>query len=86
MCEDYRAGATRDHELDEADRGTRKIQCPILPLSAAQDELEEWFDVVEVWRRWADDVQGRGLDSGHFLAEERPVETTEELLRFLRDE
>jgi haloacetate dehalogenase len=82
MCEDYRAGATYDHEADEADRGTRRIQCPVLALWAARDELEDWFDVLEVWRGWAEDVSGRGLDCGHFLAEERPDEVADELLAF----
>jgi haloacetate dehalogenase len=84
MCEDYRAGATYDFDLDEADRGRRRIQCPVLALWAGQDELEKWFDVLEVWRGWADDVTGRALDSGHFLAEERPDEVASELRAFFR--
>jgi hypothetical protein len=28
-------------------------------------------------------VYGRALDCGHFLAEERPMETTDELMAFL---
>ena len=32
ICEDYRAGVTIDCELDEADRGNRKIACPVLAL------------------------------------------------------
>ena len=32
MCEDYRAGATFDFALDEADRGRRRITCPVLAL------------------------------------------------------
>jgi haloacetate dehalogenase len=84
MCEDYRAGATYDFDLDEADRGRRRIQCPVLALWAGQDELEKWFDVLEVWRGWADDMTGRALDSGHFLAEERPDEVASELRAFFR--
>jgi haloacetate dehalogenase len=85
MCEDYRAGATYDHDADEADRGKRRIQCPVLALWAGRDELGDWFDVPAVWREWADDVQGRALDCGHFLAEERPDEVAKELLAFFRD-
>ncbi len=85
MCEDYRAGATVDDELDEADRAAgRKIGCPVLALWAARDELPRWFDVVETWRAWADKVEGRGIDAGHFLAEESPAEVGETLLEFLR--
>ena len=32
MCEDYRAGATYDRAADEADRGKRKIGCPVQVL------------------------------------------------------
>ncbi|MBA3620407.1 MAG: alpha/beta hydrolase [Acidothermales bacterium] len=73
MCEDYRAGAGIDDELDEADRAAgRRITCPVLALWSARDELPRWFDVLEVWRCWADDVRGFGVDAGHFLAEEAP--------------
>jgi haloacetate dehalogenase len=82
MCEDYRAGATIDFELDEADRGRCSIECPVLALWSGREELGRWFDVVDVWRQWADDVRGRALDCGHFLAEEAPEETYEELRSF----
>ncbi len=83
MCQDYRAGAKIDHELDEADLAAgRRIACPVLVLWAGQDELGRWFDVLETWRRWADDVRGRAVDAGHFLAEERPDEVAEELRAF----
>jgi haloacetate dehalogenase len=83
MCQDYRAGATVDQKLDEADRAAgRRIRCPVLALWAGQDELGVWFDVIGTWRRWADDVRGRALDCGHFLAEERPDEVANELRAF----
>lgn len=82
MCEDYRAGATIDFTLDEADRGSRAIACPVLALWGRQGRLDAWYDVLAVWRDWADDVQGRALDSGHYLAEEAPDETYAELHAF----
>jgi haloacetate dehalogenase len=83
MCEDYRAGATYDHEADEADLAAgRKIACPVLVLWAGRGELEEWWDVLGIWRAWADDVRGRPLDCGHYLAEEAPEETYAELRAF----
>jgi len=83
MCEDYRAGATIDHELDEADRAAgRRIACPVLALWAGRDELGRWFDVLQVWRRWAGDVRGRAIDCGHHLAEEAPHEVYAELRAF----
>src|SRR5918911_3801852 len=39
MCEDYRAGATIDFALDEADRGHKHISCPVLALWAGGGEL-----------------------------------------------
>ena len=83
MCEDYRAGATIDFELDEEDRRAgRRIACPVLALWAGRDELGRWFDVLDVWRRWAGDVRGRAIDCGHFLAEEAPHEVYAELRAF----
>ena len=85
MCEDYRAGATIDRELDEADRGRRRIAAPVLALWAGRGELGRWYDVLEIWRDWADDVCGRAVDCGHFLAEEAPDETYAELSAFFAD-
>ena len=82
ICEDYRAGATFDYQLDEADRGTRKIACPLLALWGSRGALHNWYDVLAIWRDWADDVRGRAIESGHFLAEEAPDETYEELRAF----
>jgi haloacetate dehalogenase len=77
MCEDYRANATYDFELDEADRRAGlKIQCPVLVLWARQADLEELYgDPLAIWREWANEVQGTALDSGHYMAEEAPEAT-----------
>jgi haloacetate dehalogenase len=82
FCEDYRAGATIDRELDEADRGKRRIACPVLVLWAGHDDVERWLDVIEVWRQWADDVRGKPIESGHYLAEEAPEPTFKALRAF----
>jgi haloacetate dehalogenase len=83
MCEDYRAGTTIDFELDERDRGAKRIECPLLVLWGNRGKLAELYDdVLGIWRGWADDVRGRPLDCGHFLAEEAPDETLAELLAF----
>ena len=85
MCEDYRAGATIDFALDEADRGAKRIECPVLVLWGSRGKLGELYDdVLGIWRGWADDVSGRALDCGHFLAEEKPDETLAELLAFFQ--
>jgi haloacetate dehalogenase len=83
-CEDYRAGATIDLEHDAADRD-RKIACPLLAIWGARSEFLRRFDVLAVWRDRAENVTGRSLDCGHFLAEERPEETAAELEAFLSD-
>jgi haloacetate dehalogenase len=83
ICEDYRAAATLDYERDEADRRAgRRIACPVLALWGREGRLEEWYDVLDVWRGWAEDVRGRALDCGHYLPEEAPEETYAELRTF----
>ena len=81
-CEDYRAGATYDFALDEADRGRKKIGVPLLALWGARGEVGKWYDVLAVWRDWAGDVRGSAIDAGHFLAEENPDATYDALHAF----
>jgi haloacetate dehalogenase len=82
MCEDYRAGATYDRLLDEEDRGKKKISCPVQVLWGGKGAVGAWYDVLEVWRDWADDLRGEALDCGHFIPEEKPLETVRALRRF----
>jgi haloacetate dehalogenase len=80
MCEDYRAGATIDRALDEADRAAgRRIEAPLLALWGAHGIPAQGENPLEVWRRWATDVSGKGIACGHFLPEEAPEETAEAL-------
>jgi haloacetate dehalogenase len=84
MCEDYRAGATIDCALDQADRDAgRRIACPVLALWGAQGLVGKLYDVLGIWRDWAENVEGGALDCGHYLAEEKPEETLAALLPFL---
>ncbi len=79
-CADYRAGATIDVEHDEADRKSgKRISCPLLVLWGGGRK----GDLLPVWRRWAVNVHGEGLDCGHFLQEELPQETASRLFAFL---
>ncbi|HEX5378123.1 MAG TPA: alpha/beta hydrolase [Phenylobacterium sp.] len=82
MCEDYRAGASYDVAADQADRGVRKIPCPVQILWGGKGALAAWYDVLAVWREWADDVTGQAIDCGHFIPEERPAETLAALRSF----
>jgi haloacetate dehalogenase len=47
--------------------------------------MERNYDVEAVWREYANDVRGKPIDAGHYLAEERPDETVQELRDFLRE-
>ncbi len=83
ICEDYRAGAGIDRDHDDADLGTRRIQCPLLALWSARGALPRLYgDVLEVWRPWAAAVSGHGLDTSHFLVEDRPDEVARALTTF----
>jgi haloacetate dehalogenase len=81
-CEDYRASASIDLVHDEADFSS-KITCPVQALWGLHGMMERQFDVLDCWReRSAADVVGKALDCGHFLAEEQPEATVDELLAF----
>jgi haloacetate dehalogenase len=58
ICEDNRAAVTPNTQLDEAERGMRKISCPALLLWGLQAKLNEWCDVLAIWREWAEEIQG----------------------------
>jgi len=81
ICEDYRAGATFDRELDEADKGARRITCPLLVLWGARGPVGA-LDPLAVWREWADDVRGGPVDCGHHIPEEAPDATIAALRDF----
>ena len=85
MLEDYRAGFSVDRYHDDEDYAAgRKVKCPTLLLWSLKDDLEELYgDPVKIWKAWAEDVRGRGIDSGHHMAEEVPEELADELRAFL---
>jgi haloacetate dehalogenase len=84
ICEDYRAGATVDRAHDDADLGHRRIACPLLALWSARGALPRLYgDVLDVWRPWADEVNGFGVDASHFLVEDQPELTGRALVDFL---
>jgi len=83
MVEDYRAGLGIDRRHDEEDRAAgRRLACPTLVLWSLRDDLEQLYgDPLAVWRPWAEDLRGFGIDSGHHMAEDAP----EALAAALRD-
>jgi haloacetate dehalogenase len=87
MIEDYRAGLGIDRAHDQADRRAgRRLACPLLVLWSRHDDLERLYgDVLAVWRGWAREPRGRGLDCGHHMAEEAPEELARELIAFLAE-
>jgi haloacetate dehalogenase len=83
-CNDYRAGQTCDLADDEADRTAGKtIECPLLALWGTAGIPANFPDPLSVWRGWARNISGGGIDCGHFLAEENPEATLARLLPFL---
>lgn len=87
MLEDYRAGLTIDAEHERADRAAgRRLAMPALVLWSLRDDLEQLHgDPLAIWRDWADDVRGHGIESGHHMAEEAPVELAAALADFFAE-
>ena len=81
-CEDYRAAATIDLVHDKHDL-RKKLRMPVLALWGKHGVVEALFDCLRDWREVAEDVRGKALNCGHFLAEEKPREVLAELRRFL---
>ena len=87
MCEDYRASASIDLKIDEADaKEGKKIQCPLLALWAASGAMGKLYDVLGIWKQEGVNVSGKGLPppANHSLQESSPQETLAELQKFLK--
>jgi haloacetate dehalogenase len=85
MCEDYRASASIDLKIDEADiKAGKKIQCPLLTLWAATGAMGRLYDVLGIWKDEGVEVSGKGLPGNHSLQESAPKETLEEIRKFLK--
>lgn len=85
VCEDYRAGADIDLEIDEADdKAGHKISAPVLALWGGKGVVGHLWDVLATWRAKATSVSGRALDCGHLLPEEQPRAVLAELQAFFR--
>jgi haloacetate dehalogenase len=83
ICADYRASFHIDRQHDAEDREAgRRIGCPVLVHWGAEEEAMA-EGPLEVWRGWADDVQGGPVPSGHFLPEEASDEVLASLREFL---
>ncbi len=82
-CDDYRAGATIDWQLDRKDREAgHRIAAPTLALWGSAGIASEGHDPQAVWQPWCDRLEGHAIDAGHFIVEEAPKATLEALLAF----
>ncbi|KAL3468093.1 Alpha/Beta hydrolase protein [Aspergillus heterothallicus] len=83
-CEDYRAGVFYDRVYDEDDlEQGKKIELPVLAIWGKKWLAGGGVSPLDVWRQYAVDVEGKGLDCGHFIPEEDPEALAKELLPFL---
>ena len=58
------------------------MTCPLLVLWGEKGVVNRLFKPLEDWRSVATDVRGRTLPCGHYLAEEQPDATFDELSAF----
>ena len=84
MCEDYRASANMDMDIDKADIAAGKtIDCPLNVLWGDSAAMGRLYDVLGIWQMEATSAQGRAMPGGHTFQAENPEPTYEELKRFL---
>ncbi|MQX36304.1 alpha/beta fold hydrolase [Roseospira navarrensis] len=84
-CADYRAGATVDWALDEADRRAgRRILCPttvIWGTGYLADKMGQ--SPLTTWRNWCEQATETALPCGHFVMEEAPDACADALRAFM---
>ena len=74
VCEDYRAAAGIDLDMDRADDDAgRKIRAPLLALWGAEGTVGKLWNVLGTWRpKTQAALEGEALPCGHLIPEERP--------------
>ncbi len=81
-CEDYRACATCDLEMDTGDKH-RKVEMPLLVIWGAKSHTGAVYgDLLPIWRERGTDVIGGPIACGHYVPEEAPDETYAWFMRF----
>ncbi len=84
-CECYRAGAGADREQDEADLAAgARILVPMLAMWGEAGIQSAGVSPLDIWRRYAADVRGAPIASGHFAPEENPEACSAAILDFMR--
>ncbi len=83
-CEDYRAAASIDLVHDRASRAAgERVACDLHVLWGERGVVARLFDPLADWRAVCrGSVSGRALAAGHFIAEELPDITADELAAF----
>ncbi|VCU70310.1 Fluoroacetate dehalogenase [Pigmentiphaga humi] len=86
-CEDYRACASIDLEMDTADiQAGNKVAAPLLVLWGRHGGVGAAGDVLSIWQeRAALPVVGGATESGHYVPEEDPESTYRWFVRFFQD-
>ena len=86
ICEDYRAAAGIDLEMDTRDFAAgRKIESPVLLLWGATGSVgrNSKPGPAEIWKAYASNIRdAKAVQSGHYLSDEAPAETTAALHEF----
>ena len=68
------------HHKEDFDK---KIICPLQVLWGKTGTVEELYNPIKVWKEWANNVEGHSINCGHFLPEEKPLETYKAIINFL---
>ena len=86
VCEDYRAAATLDFEMDTADfEAGHKVSCPVLVLWGEHSHTERDFTPRDAWPGYCSNiVRMAALPCGHYPSEQAPEQTYQELSAFFR--
>ena len=84
-CEDYRASAGIDLEHDRESRAAgEKIACPALVLWGEHGVVGKLYQPLTLWRaQCGAGIEGKAMDAGHFVPEERPDEVAARLRAFM---
>ncbi|HEY9105835.1 MAG TPA: alpha/beta hydrolase [Roseateles sp.] len=87
ICGDYRAGAGIDLAHDRADRDAgRRVTQPLRVLWGAKGIVGSCFEPLKLWQAAAENVSGRAVDSGHYIAEEAPDAVLAEAAAFFNED
>jgi haloacetate dehalogenase len=83
-CEDYRACASCDFEMDKADwENDWRVHCPLLVIWGSNSHTGRVYgDVLRIWENYAENVTGGPIKCGHYVQEEAPDECYRWLMKF----